>query len=684
MMNLKLTDPVSRVPFIGDSYARLLKKLNVETVGQLLHHYPFRYEDYTKRSTIAHLILTETVTVTGVVEAVDNIHTRNKKTFTKVKLSDESGTIDIIWFNQPYLARSLKKNLSLNISGKVDQFSGNLAFISPEYEIVRSGVNQRAIHTGRFVPVYPETARISSKWIRSRVNQVLLLLDTIEDFIPLFIRQENNLLSLDNALRMIHFPEKLAEIDAARQRLSFDEIFNISLKGLLKRKAIRSKKTAVSLILSKISPYLNRLICNLPFKLTSSQEAVIQEILKDLSRPFPMNRLLQGEVGSGKTIVAVFASLAVVKSGKSSVVMAPTEALAYQHYTTFKKLLEPFNVTVSLITGSSKKTELGTGIIIGTHALLYSKALLKGGGLIVVDEQHKFGVAQRAKIIELLGGDNCVPHLLTMTATPIPRTLALSYLNDLDISILKESPVGRRGVRTWYVPESKRAAAYQWVKNQISSFHTQVFIICPLIDESEAENLKSVKSAKAEFEKIKNIFNEYRVGLIHGKLKSTEKQNVLGDFRDNKIQILVATPVVEVGIDIPNLTIIIIEGSERFGLANLHQLRGRAGRSDKESYCLLFSENTFFETVNRLKSLERIDSGLKLAELDLKRRGPGEVFGLFQSGLTKLKIADLSDFHLIERATHASRMTIENEKYHKDLVKLLERTDEDWSKINLN
>lgn len=684
MTKLQLIDPVSKVPLIGDSYAKMLIKLNIKTIWQLLNHYPFRYEDYTKKTTIAHLVLTEIVTVAGIVENIDILYTKNRKTITKIKLRDESGTVDIIWFNQPYLAKSLKKNVTLNISGKVDQFSGKLAFISPEFEIIKSSDNYQTIHTGRLVPIYPETARISSKWIRSRINQVLLLMGEIEDPLPVFIKQENKLISLNKAIRLIHFPEKLSEVNLARQRLSFDEVFNISLKRFLKRKAVKSKKTIVSVVPSKISSFLGSITNNLPYKLTLSQEEVTKEILNDLSRPFPMNRLLQGEVGSGKTIVAVLASLAVVKSGKPSVILAPTEALAYQHYITFKNLLKPLNITVSLVTGSSGKPKHVSDVIIGTHALLYSKTHLKGGGLVVVDEQHKFGVSQRAKIIELLGVGTHVPHLLTMTATPIPRTLALTYLGDLDISILKESPIGRKGIRTWYVPESKRALAYNWVKNQISSERTQAFIICPLIDESEVESLKSVKSAKTEFEKIKSIFNEYKVGLIHGKLKSEEKQNVLSDFRDNKIQVLVATPVVEVGIDIPNLTIIIIEGSERFGLASLHQLRGRAGRSDKKSYCLLFSSKSSFETVERLKNLERIDSGLKLAELDLKRRGSGEIFGLLQSGLSILKIADLSDFQLIESAALFSRLIVEDEKYHKELVKLLGNTNGDWSKTDLN
>lgn len=684
MVKLTPEDPVFKVPFVGDYYAKLLEKLNIKTVGQLLHHYPFRYDDYTKKSAIIHITLGETVTVTGVAENVDTIYTRNKKIFTKVKLRDESGMVDIIWFNQPYLGKSIKKGLPLSISGKVDQFSGKLAFISPEYEVIKSPDKPRAIHTGRLVPIYPETGRISSKWLRSRINEVLLSSDEFEDHLPASVKEENDLLDINKALRQIHFPDKFSEILAARQRLSFDEIFEISLKGLLKRRAIKSKKPAVSIALSKTSPHLDALINNLPFKLTPSQKEVINEILKDLSKPFPMNRLLQGEVGSGKTIVAILAALSVVKSGMSVVVMAPTETLAIQHYSTFKDMLEPLNVTVSLITGSNKKTDFNSNVIIGTHAIIHSHSFLKNGGLVIVDEQHKFGVAQRTKIIELLSDNELSPHLLTMTATPIPRTLSLTYLGDLDISVLRESPLGRKEVKTWYVPESKRSSAYDWVKNQINLFRTQAFIICPLIEESETESLKSVKSAKVEYEKIKSIFSEYTVGLLHGKLKPHEKQNILNDFRENKIQIMVTTPVVEVGIDIPNLAIIIIEGAGRFGLASLHQLRGRVGRSDKESYCLLFSETTSFDAIKRLKNLEKIHSGLKLAQLDLERRGPGEMFGLLQSGLTKLKIADLSDFQLIENAVHASSILLNDKKNSKDLVKFLKRRDVNWSKISFD
>lgn len=684
MTKLQPADPISKVPFIGDSYAKLLEKLNIKTVNQLLRHYPFRYDDYTKKKAIKNLVIGETASTTGRVEKIKTLYAKNKKTITKIELRDESGTIESVWFNQPYLAKSIGISTLLSVSGKVGEFSGKSSFISPEYEFIKSAGNQKTIHTGRLVPIYPETARVSSKWLRSRINQVLLMLDEIEDPLPIFIKRENNLQDLDMALRTIHFPEKLSQLREARRRLGFDEIFEISLRGSLRRKAVKLKKAAVCVVSSDISPYLNKLTGSLPFKLTLSQKEVISEMLKDLSKPFPMNRLLQGEVGSGKTIVAILASLSIVKSGKSVVVMAPTEVLAIQHYMTFKNILEPLNVAVSLITGSNKKTDFSSNVIIGTHAIIHSHSFLKNGGLIIVDEQHKFGVAQRAKIIELLSDNEQVPHLLTMTATPIPRTLSLTYLGDLDISILRESPIGRKAVKTWYVPESKRSSAYSWVKNQINLFRTQVFIICPLIEESETESLKSVKSAKTEYEKIKGIFSEYTVGLLHGKLKPREKQSILNDFRSKKIQIMVTTPVVEVGIDIPNLTIIIIEGSERFGLASLHQLRGRVGRSDKESYCLLFSESTSPDAVKRLKNLEKIYSGLELAQLDLERRGPGEIFGLLQSGLSILKIADLSDFQLIESATLSSRSIVEDEKYHKELVKLLENTDRDCSKTDLN
>jgi len=399
---------------------------------------------------------------------------------------------------------------------------------------------------------------------------------------------------------------------------------------------------------------LQKFIANLPFKLTSDQNKATKEITTDLEKAVPMNRFLQGDVGSGKTVVAAIACYLTVLNGYQSLIMAPTEILANQHFQTINNLFSRLTtLRVSLITSSQKLSASwrieNSDIIIGTHALLNQKLKFEKVGLVVVDEQHRFGVNQRA----LLKEKALNPHLLTMTATPIPRTVALTLYGELDLSYIKELPYGRLPIKTFLVPKEKRGDGYNWIKNQIKEKQAQVFIVCPLIEESESETLKSIKAAKIEFENTKKIFPEFKLGLLHGKIKSLEKQKIMSDFKNKKIDILVSTPVVEVGIDIPGATIMIIEGVERFGLAQLHQLRGRVGRSDKQSYCLLFSENLLEKTIKRLNFFCKNNLGIKLAEFDLTNRGAGNIFGTEQHGFVNLKIADLSDFELISKTKKA-------------------------------
>jgi len=438
------------------------------------------------------------------------------------------------------------------------------------------------------------------------------------------------------------------------------------------------------LSISSITDYGLRItdfVNNLPFKLTSDQNKVIEEIFSDLKKTTPMNRFLQGDVGSGKTIVAAIACYLSFLNGYQSIIMAPTEILAQQHYQSISKLfvrngLKPFP-TITLITGSTKKDiqptpyNLQPNIIIGTHALLSAKTKFKKVGLVVIDEQHRFGVEQRA----LLKEKSLNPHILTMTATPIPRTVALTLYGELDLSYITEMPKGRQKIKTFLVPKEKRNKGYNWIKSQITNNKSQIFIVCPLIEESEAETLKSVKAVKIEFENLKKIFNGFKLGLLHGKLKSVEKNKIMEDFKTKKIDILVSTPVVEVGIDIPGATIMLIEGAERFGLAQLHQLRGRVGRSNKQSYCFLYTENDTEKTKNRLEFFCKNHLGVKLAEFDLKSRGAGNIFGTEQHGFVNLKIASLTDFELIDKTKKAVEYFVKNHKIedYPDLEVVVEK-----------
>jgi len=449
-----------------------------------------------------------------------------------------------------------------------------------------------------------------------------------------------------------------------RERLAFNELLKLELKSLHRK--INWKKNTVSNKLIITGSSLKQFIDSLPFKLTGSQNVAIKEIVEDLNKDYPMNRLLEGDVGSGKTVVAAAASFGVFLNGSQTVIMAPTQILATQHYETLKKLLTPFGIRISLVTSNIKKSDLGRqDVFIGTHALIHNKVGFDKVGLVVIDEQHRFGVEQRKHLVKKSG----TPHVLTMTATPIPRTIALTSYGDLDLSVLTEMPMGRLKVTTWVVPEAKRAKSYDWIRGQITKNGSQVFIVCPLIEDSSSETMEDIKSVTSEFLKLKSIFKNQKLGLLHGRLKPIEKDNVLSEFRSGKANILVTTPVVEVGIDIPGATIMVIEAAERFGLAQLHQLRGRVGRSDLKSYCLLFSNIKYSK---RLRAMETMYSGFELAELDLKLRGPGEIFGYAQSGFPELKVASWNNFELIKKAKDVAFDVIEDPKKYPRIKNLID------------
>ncbi|TSC87477.1 MAG: ATP-dependent DNA helicase RecG [Microgenomates group bacterium Gr01-1014_16] len=628
---MDLSSPITTLPGIGSIMAKKLEKLGIKSVFDLLYHIPFRYEDRSKISSISQIQPGETVTIIGKIESIKNDFTKGRKFIQKAIVSDDSGSIDVIWFNQTYLTRTLKAGDSVTLYGKVEFFGPKKTLVSPEYEI-----GNNLIHMGRIVPIYPETAGVSSKWLRAKIFPILT---TLTDFSPFDIQ----------SLKNIHFPQSLDQTESARRRLAKDELLLLQLSALIHRQSWQ--KTRLSHIFSVPYPQIRQFIANLPFTLTLSQNKTVDEILTDLSTPNPMNRLLEGDVGSGKTIVAAIAAYAAHLNNFQTLILAPTQILAHQHYQTLKSLIDPFGISVGLITGNSKldaKRYTLDAIFVGTHALLSKK--FDSVGLIIIDEQHRFGVAQRA----LAASKGESPHILTMTATPIPRTVALTLYGDLDLSVLTDLPSGRIPVKTWVIPEHKRSAAYEWIKSQ----KTQTFIVCPFIEESET--LKSVKAASAEFAKLAQIFPHLKLGLLHGKLKAKEKEEVIHKFRAGESDILVSTPVVEVGIDIPDATVMIIEAAERFGLAQLHQLRGRVGRSDQQSYCLLFSNSD----TDRLKAMETHHSGLELAEIDLKLRGPGNIYGTTQHGLPRFKVASYQDFDLInEVKAEAAKILPDLKKY---------------------
>lgn len=656
---MNLQTPITQISRVYKMYARRLGKLGIAKLEDFLYHVPFRYDDFRLVSKISEVQPGEIVTIQGEVSEIKNQYAR-RFTIQKAKIDDGSGILEITWFNQPYIVKGINKGDKISLSGKVKKILPRPQMDSPDFEIL----NDVTLHTARLVPIYPETRGVSSKWLRRQVYGILTKHSSeLEEFLPDKLLKRDNLLNFKEAVEKVHFPNNLEEVERARERLSFDEFFLLHLTSLSKRKEWEEELSQKPLSVGKYKKEINGFINKLPFELTRAQNKVLSEIFSDLEKPTPMNRLLQGEVGSGKTVVAAIAMFVTFLNNQKSLLMAPTEILANQHFNTIRKLLSSHNINIQLITSGKKSKSKDWDVLVGTHAILF-KGDLKNVGLIVVDEQQRFGVEQRSMIRKK--GES--PNFLTMTATPIPRTVALTLYGNLKLSYIDEMPRERKKVKTWLVPEKKRNAAYAWIGKQIKN-GDQAFIICPFIEESES--LTTVKAATKEFENLKNIFSDLKLGLLHGRLKTKEKQSTMNDFREKKIDILVATPVVEVGIDFPNATVILIEGSERFGLAQLHQLRGRVGRGEKQSYCLLFSDQTNPTTVKRLKSLEILHNGAELAELDLKLRGPGQLFGTMQHGIPQLRVAQFSNFELIERTRKEAEETFpELSKYPKLLEKM--------------
>ncbi|MBI3290936.1 ATP-dependent DNA helicase RecG [Candidatus Falkowbacteria bacterium] len=665
MNKLELETPVSDISRIGKSAASRLKRLGIETVNDLIFYYPFRWEDLSKISEISDIKPDETFTIRGKLQLIKSRRSPVKKRLlTEGLVKDNSGSIKVIWFNQPYLTKVLNPGDEIYLSGKVSFDRYTLQLINPVYEKVKK---ESATHTARLVPIYSVTENLTQKQIRYLIKESLPAIRFLEDYLPEEVIKENNLVDWQTALAQIHFPKDQKSLDLSIKRLKFNELLLFQLQVLMSKLEHESSSAEpIGFYEDATKKFVNLL----PFTLTNDQRKAAWKILSDLQRTKPMNRLLEGEVGSGKTVVAAIAMLNVFLNDKQVVLMAPTEILAAQHYKNILGLFEKLKIKIALLSRtqflvdgkeSSKKKvldQINSGeiqVIIGTHALIQEKIEFKNLALAVIDEQHRFGVSQRKLLKEKSGDLRTVPHLLSMTATPIPRSLALTLYGDLDLTLIKELPVDRKKIITKIVNPGDRAKTYDFIRSEIKAGR-QAFVICPLIDPSDKLGVKAVTE---EYKIIKKeVFPDLEISMLHGKLKSAQKESIMKEFLAKLSDVLVATAVVEVGVDVPNATVMLIEGAERFGLAQLHQFRGRVGRSKHQSYCFLFTENSSQKSRSRLEALISAKDGFELAEFDLEFRGPGEIYGVKQSGWLDFKIAKLSDHEIIAQAKEAAEKII--------------------------
>ncbi|MBA7639594.1 ATP-dependent DNA helicase RecG [subsurface metagenome] len=659
---------------VSAAMAAKFNRLGVKTIRDLLYFFPHRHLDYSQRKHISDLAEGEEQTIMANVWQAQETRLGGRRS-TEAIVGDETGNVRVVWFNNPYVAKSLPTNAQVVISGRVGVFGGRHVFESPEWELLE---DKELVHTGRLVPLYSLTQGLKPRQVRKLMKAVVdSFSGQVKDFLPPELIKRCKLLELPQAIVQAHYPEDEAAKDNARYRLAFDELFILQL-GVLGKKHEWQESQPGNPLSPQPAP-LDAFLKSLPFELTSAQQKVLKELLADLEKPVPMSRLLQGEVGSGKTVVATAALLVAAANGYQGAFMAPTEILAEQHFTnvgqllsrTGKQIAEEDNLrtysgvldrplTVALLIGDLKQArkqeiqqQIAAGeidIIIGTHALIQKEVGFTKLSLVVVDEQHRFGVEQRSALRQK--GFN--PHVLVMTATPIPRTLALTLYGDLDLSVIDELPPGRQAVKTKWLKPEQRDSAYTFLRRQVTEGR-QAFIVCPLVEESEAIQ---AKAAVAEYERLSGeVFPDLKLGLIHGRMSAAEKDKVMHQFRSGELPVLVSTPVVEVGIDVPNATVMLVESADRFGLSQLHQFRGRVGRGSAQSYCMLLAENPSEIGRERLDIIEKIQDGFQLAEEDLRLRGPGDFFGTRQSGLPDLRMAKLSDVALLELArTEAIRL----------------------------
>ncbi|MEW6402342.1 MAG: ATP-dependent DNA helicase RecG [Chloroflexota bacterium] len=652
---------------VGPRHAETLAKLGLRTLGDMLYYFPRRYEDYSQLKTIKSLWYGETVTVIGTIQSVESRPVRGgKMTIIEAAISDGTAGLRLTFFNQPWLMNRFRQGMAISVSGKVEQYLGRIVMNSPAWE----EVDVESLHTNRIVPIYPLTEKLNQKWLRGLMNQVIKYwAPSVADALPESIRSSAKLMPLGEAIQQAHFPDSQDKLKAARERLAFDEIFYLQM-GVLRQK--RDWKQVDARRFSASDDWLGARLKGLPFALTSAQGRAISDIRADLDSGKAMNRLIQGDVGSGKTVVAALGAGIVTSAGAQAAVLAPTSILAEQHYRNFTKLLCGENGIlqegqIRLLIGDTPETEkdvirngladASIKLVIGTHALLEDPVKFADLQFVVIDEQHRFGVEQRAA----LRSKGTTPHLLVMTATPIPRSLALTLYGDLDLSVMDEMPAGRQPVNTYVLRPQERERAYTMIRGQIQD-SKQAFIIYPLIEESDKIE---ARAAVDDYEKLsKEIFPDLKLGLLHGRVRPDEKDEVMLKFRDRKYDILVSTTVVEVGVDIPNATVMLIEGADRFGLAQLHQLRGRVGRGLAQSYCLLIPTHEDATENERLQAMAESNDGFVLAERDLHQRGPGEFLGTRQSGYTSsLRMASLTDVKLIEKARMQAQALFEKDAY---------------------
>jgi len=653
----KLSDPITMLKGIGPTKAKQFANLNIYTLGDLICHFPRGYEDRTKLVTIDKLEVDQPACFRAMVmNTPRTAHVRKGLDITKVQVADHTARLNLTFFNQKFATEQLQYGKEYIFYGAVSGDFIGYSMTAPAFEALDS----EPVTTRRVLPLYPLTAGLSNAAVLKAVRQALSVCDVPPEILPEAVRREYGILPAERAYYAIHEPASMAEADMARKRMIFEEFFIFSA-GLALMRAARAEKRCAPYRSTELDAFYGAL----PFRLTGAQLRAIGEIAADFSRGTPMNRLVQGDVGSGKTMVAAAAAFLAVRNGQQAALMAPTEILAEQHHASLSGLLEPLGIPVALLTGSmtpKRKREIRQQIesgeaklIIGTHALVSESTVFRDLGLVITDEQHRFGVGQRSA----LSAKGQMPHLLVMSATPIPRTLAILMYGDLEVSILDQLPPGRQQTDSFLVNESYRPRINAFIRKQVAEGH-QCFVVCPAVEENEELELKAATVWAETLQKT--VFPDLRIALLHGQMKGAEKEAAMASFARGEADVLVATTVIEVGVDVPNATLMVIEDADRFGLSQLHQLRGRVGRGSAKSYCILTSQNKNPETLQRLKALCRTTDGFKIAEEDLKLRGPGDFFGARQSGMPVFRVANLSaDLQTLKQAQLASARWIDTE-----------------------
>lgn len=672
---MQLSSSVSEVHNIGKQRLLYLNNMDIFTVEDLIEHFPREYDDRSDIKTISELVPNEVNTFIGSIYGnADTIRIKNM-VLTKAKITDQTATVNVVWYNQPYLKNTFKSGQQYIFTGKYQHSHGKKEVVSPEYEALDKG---ELLSGGRIIPVYSTTRGISQKIFRALIKDTLdKTKNQLVDFIPKSIRMENKLCDRNFAVQNIHFPEDDNSFFIARRRLVFEELFVLQTSLLKMKTAVKEGKSG---IIIKNDNAEKEIIKVIGFELTNAQKKVIEEIKADFVSGKVMNRLVQGDVGSGKTAVAMITSFIAINEGFQAALMAPTEVLAKQHYYSFKDIFEQFGIRVVYLSGAMKKKEKTEALnavedgsaqmVIGTHAVIQKGVAFKRLGFVVTDEQHRFGVNQRILLSQK--GDN--PHVLVMTATPIPRTLALILYGDLDISIIDELPPGRQEIDTRAVNTSYRSRIYTFIKKELDKGR-QAYVVCPSIEESEKRETEAVLEYAKKL--MDYEFKDYKVAVLYGKMKNDEKQAVMDDFANGRIDVLVSTTVIEVGVNVPNATIMLIENAEMFGLSQLHQLRGRVGRGSEQSYCILVTDSKNKVTTERMKVMQKTRDGFVISETDLRLRGPGEFFGTRQHGLPMLKIANLyKDIDILKESQAAATKIIQQDSNldQQDNILLKEKT----------